>query len=70
MSLTHHVLSLGEDGEEGVVPLLDVDVEESGTRQGAAAGAAHVSVQGVVVVLILLQSAEDCTAARDVTGKL
>lgn len=59
---TYHVLSLSEDGEQTVVPLLNVNVQEPGTGEGATAGAAHISVQGVVVVLVLLQSAEDCTA--------
>lgn len=68
--LTHHVLPLGEDGEERVVPLLNVNVQEPGTWQGATAGAAHVSVEGVVVVLVLLQTHEGCTAARNVAGKL
>lgn len=63
-------MPLGEDSEERVVPLLDVKVEEPGARQGATAGAAHVSVKGVVVVLILLQTAEDCTAAGKVAGEL
>lgn len=61
---------LGEESEKRIVPLLDVNVQEPGTRQGAAAGAAHVSVQRVVVVLIVVQRAEDGAAARDVTGKL
>lgn len=59
---TYHVLSLSEDGEQTVVPLLNVNVQEPGTGEGATAGAAHISVQGVVVVLVLLQSAEDCRA--------
>lgn len=66
----YHVLPLGEDSEERVVPLLNVNVQEPGTWQGATAGAANMPVQGVVVVFILLQCTEDCTAARDVTGKL
>lgn len=67
---TYHVLSLSEDGEQTVVPLLDVNVQESGTGEGATAGAADISVQGVVVVLVLLQSAEDCGASWDVAGEL
>lgn len=65
-----HVLSLSEDGEQTVVPLLNVNVQESATREGATAGAANIPVQGVVVVLVLLQSAEDGGAGRDVTGEL
>lgn len=42
--LTYHVLSLSEDGEETVMPLLNVNVQEPGTGEGAAAGAAHISV--------------------------
>lgn len=67
---TYHVLSLGKDSKERVMPLLNVNVQEPGARQGATAGAAHVPVQGVVVVLVLLQRDEDRTAAWDVTGKL
>lgn len=70
LSLTYHVLTLGKDSEERIVPLLDVNVQEPGTWQGATAGATHMSVHWVVVVFILLQWTEDCTAARDVTGKL
>lgn len=69
-SAAYHVLFLGEDGEKRVVPLLDVNVQEPGARQRAAAGAAHVSVQGVVVVLVVVQRAEDGAAAGDVTGEL
>ena len=70
LSVTYHVLPLGEDIEERVVPLLNVNVQEPCAWQWAAAGAAHMSVQRVVVVLVLLQSAEDRAAARDVTGEL
>lgn len=67
---TYHVLFLGKDSKERVMPLLNVNVQEPGARQGAAAWAAHVPVQGVVVVLVLLQCTEDHTAAWDVTSKL
>lgn len=67
---THHVLFLGEDGEKRVVPLLNVNVQEPGARQGAPAGAAHVPVQRVIVVLILVQCAKNGSTAGDVTGKL
>lgn len=66
----HHVLFLCKYSEEAVVPLLDVNVQETGGGEGAATGAANVSVQGVVVVFKLLQSAEDCTATSNVTSKL
>ncbi len=68
--VAYHILSLSEYRKERVVPLLDVNVQEPGAWQGATARATHMSVQGVIVVLILLQGAEDCTTARDVTGKL
>lgn len=59
---TYHVLSLSEDGEQTVVPLLNVNVQESAAREGATAGAANIPMQGVVVVLVLLQCAEDSGA--------
>lgn len=62
-SLVYHVLFLGEDGEERVMPLLYVDVQEAGGRQGALAGATHVPVEGVVVVLVLLNTAEHLVAS-------
>lgn len=65
-----HVLSLGKDCEKRVMPLLYVNVKESGSGQRASTGAAHISVQGVVVVLVLLQCAMDGAAAGNVTGKL
>lgn len=52
------------------MPLLNVNVQEVGGGEGAATGAANVSVQGVVVVFKLLQSIEDATATSNVTGKL
>ena len=67
---SHHVLALGQDVEDGVVPLLDMDVQEAGRGEGAAAGGAHVTVQRVVVVLVLLHAAEPLAAARDVTAEL
>lgn len=70
MGSPYHVLFLGEESEKRIMPLLDVNVQEPGARQGAAAGAAHVPVQRVVVVLIVVQRTEDSAAARDVTGKL
>lgn len=69
-ALAYHVLPLGEDSKERVMPLLNVNVQEPGTWQGATAEAANMSVQGVVVVFVLLQCTEDYTAARDVTDKL
>lgn len=65
----YHVLSLSEDGEQTVVPLLNVNVQESAAGEGATAGAANIPVQGVVVVLVLLQSAKDSGAGWDVTGE-
>lgn len=65
----YHVLSLSKDGEQTVVPLLNVNVQESAAGEGATAGAANISVQGVVVVLVLLQSAKDSGAGWDVTGE-
>lgn len=52
------------------MPLLNVNVQEMGGGEGAATGAANMSVQGVVVVFKLLQSIEDRTAPSNVTGKL
>lgn len=66
----YHVLFLCKDSEEAVMPLLNVNVQEMGGGEGAATGAANMSVQGVVVVFKLLQSIEDCTATSNMTGKL
>lgn len=66
-----HVLILGEDIEQRVVPLFDVDVQQAGRREGPAAGGARVAVQRVVVVLVLLHAAERrLVAARDMTAEL
>lgn len=43
--LTYHVLTLGEDCEQSIMPLLNVNVQEPGTWQRAATGATHMSVQ-------------------------
>lgn len=52
------------------MPLLNVNVQEMSGGEGAATGAANMSVQGVVVVFKLLQSIEERTATSNVTGKL
>lgn len=59
---THHVLLLGHDLEERVVPLRDVNIQETGRGKGALAEGADIPVQSVVVVLVALQRVKDLAA--------
>lgn len=66
----HHILLLGHDLEEGVVPLQDVDIQEIPRGKGALAEGADVPVQGVVVVLVALQRVKHLAAPGDVAAEL
>lgn len=69
-AVTHHVLPLGQNLEEGVVPLQDVGVQQVSRREGPLAEGADVSVQSVVVVLVILQGVEHLAAAGHLTREL
>ena len=69
-AVTHHVLPLGQNLEEGVMPLEDVGVQQVAGRESPLAEGADVSVQSVVVVLVVLQGVEHLAAAGHLTGEL
>lgn len=60
--VTHHVLLLGHDLEERVMPLQDVNIQEMCRGKGALAEGADIPVQRVVVVLVALQRVKDLAA--------
>lgn len=57
-----HVLLLGHDLEERVMPLQDVNIQEMCRGKRALAEGADVPVQRVVVVLVALQCVKDLAA--------
>lgn len=66
---THHILLLCHYLEKRVVPLQDVNIQKVLRREGAPAEGADIPVQGVVVVLVALESIKDLRAPRDVADK-
>lgn len=65
-----HVLPLGQDLKQRVVPFQDVDIQQMPRGEGTVAEGAGVSMHHVVVVLVVFYGGKHLATASHLTGEL